>query len=273
MVLAGTGVYGAAGAGVLLELWRRKMEPYAVCGTGSGAWPAALYAAGCDAEQFKTAAMQAQHMGKRMLRKNSGRIAGCKASFYTSLSMQRLLQAQTGGRILALCPRRTLFPLRSQRSGIVVLASPGGVWEEDVATVSQASAAFAARAAMGRPPFLEPLTWMGTSLLPMNSTGEAVRLLLRAGAQRILVVEPRISPQAMPDPLWLTALAAEKGEENVIPGAIRLVIQMPPHISTMSFGSIVNCMELGRDAAKRELDGLLECLGMAHCRVLPFKRG
>ena len=272
VVLTGTGVYGAAGAGVLLELWRRKLEPYAVCGLGSGAWPAALYAAGCNAAQMEMAAMQAQRMGKRLLGRARGGIAGRKAALYTADGMQRLLQAQTGGRILALCPRSAIFPLRSQRMGNLVFASGGWMPGEGTAPIAQASAAFAARAAMGRPPFLEPLTWMGTGLIPGQSAKEAAGLLISGGAQRVLIVETQISPQAGLDPLWLAAACAQPCTDAEIPGAVRLTVQMPPHIGTLSVGHIVSCMELGRHAARQELDHLMDCMGMAYCRVLPFKR-
>ena len=143
---------------------------------------------------------------------------------------------------------------------------------EGVAAVTQASAAFAARAAMGRPPFLEPVSWMGSSLLPVQHLDHAVQLLKATGAQRVLIAQTRISAQIKQDPLWLTAACAQPEEEGAIPGAARLVVQMPPHIGTMSFGDIAACMELGRCAAEQELDRLLETMGMAYCRVLPFKR-
>ena len=114
--------------------------------------------------------------------------------------------------------------------------------------------------------------WMGANLLPVQSLHEAARLLLTVGAQRILVVEARICAQAKPDPLWLTAACAEPWEQGEIPQAVRLAVQMPPHIGTLSFSEITTCMEMGRQAAERELDRLLECMGIACCRVLPFKR-
>jgi len=272
VVLTGTGVHSAAGAGVLMELLRRQMEPYAVCGIGSGAWPAALYASGCGSAQMELAAMQAQRMGRRMLRKARGGVSGRSAALYKAEGMQRLLQAQTGGRILALCPRRALFPVRSQRSGCIVFASPGCALGQGVAPVMQASAAFAARAAMGLPPFLEPMEWMGARLLPMQDAGAAARLLLSAGAQRVLIVDVRSFPRAKPDSLLLTAASVQPMEEQVTPCTVRLVVHLPESIGTLSFAEIGSCMELGRRAAQKELDQLFEYMGMAFCRVLPFRR-
>jgi len=271
-VLTGTGVYGAAGAGVLMELWRRQMEPYAVCGIGSGAWPAALYASGCGAAQMELAAMQAQRMGRRMLRKARGGVAGHSAALYKADGLQRLLQAQTGGRILALCPRRALFPVRSQRSGCIVFASPGCAPGQGIAPVMQASAAFAVRATMGLPPFLDPMEWMGSRLLPMLDMGAAARLLLSAGVQRVLIVDVRSSPRTKPDPLLLTAAGMEPMTEAAVAGSVRITVNLPEKIGPLSFAEIGTCLELGRRTAAQELDRLFEDMGMAFCRVLPFRR-
>lgn len=272
VVLTGTGVHGAAGAGVLVELWRRQIEPYAVCGIGSGAWPAALFAVGCDAAHMEMAAMQAQRMGWRMLRKARGGVTERGAALYKADGMQRLLQAQTGGRILALCPRKALFPVRSLRSGCVVFASPGCAPGQGIAPVTQASAAFAVRAAMGLPPFLEPLEWMGSQLLPMQDAGAAARILLSAGAQRVLIADVRSSPRAKPEPLLLTAASAQPLHDAAVPGTVRLTVHLPEQTGALSFAQIRSCMELGRRTAEKELDQLLEYMGMASCRVLPFRR-
>lgn len=272
VVLTGTGVYGAAGAGVLVELWRRKIEPYAVCGIGSGAWPAALFATGCDSAHMELAAKQATRMGKRLLRRTRGSVWGKSGALYTAEGLQHLLQIQTGGRILALCPRKALFPLRTQRAGSVVFASPGCVPGEGFAPVTQVSAAFAARAAMGQPPFLMPLEWMGARLLPMQDAGAAARMLLAAGAQRVLIVETHVPPQTKADPLLLTAACTGAQAEVSVPGAARLVVPIQERIGSLSFDGICACMELGRHTAQCELDFLFERMGMAHCRVLPFRR-
>ena len=59
VVLTGTGVHGAAGIGVLEELAARQTEPFAVCGMGSGAWLAALWASGRETARLREAAAQA----------------------------------------------------------------------------------------------------------------------------------------------------------------------------------------------------------------------
>lgn len=270
VVLTGAGVYGAAGAGVLTELWRREMEPYVVCALGSGAWPAALFAAGCSASQMEASCVQAQRMGKRLLRRV--RFGDADHGLYKASGMQRLLQTHTGGRLLALCPRRTIFPVRMLRGGVLAFASRCSTAGEGIALTMQASAAFAARAAMGLPPFLELLDWMGTPLLPIRDMALAARMLFASGAQRVLIVDIRPSPRLMQDGLWLASACMESGIETNMPGTAKLTIQMPEHIGTLSFGKLSACMELGKQAAARELDGLLDMLGMAHCRVLPFRR-
>lgn len=272
VVLTGVGIYGAAGAGVLTELWRREMEPYAVCALGSGAWPTALFAAGCSASQMETACLQLQRAGKRILGRRRFGVADHARGLYTAQGLQHLLHTHTGERLLALCPRRTIFPVRMLRGGTLAFASRCSTVGEGAVLTMQASAAFAARAAMGLPPFLDPLEWMGTTLLPVRDTELAARLLFAAGAQRVLIAEVHPSPRMKQDGLLLAAACMESGQEAVLPGTARLTIQMLETMGTLSFGDLSTCMELGRQAAKRELDGLLDMLGMAHCRVLPFRR-
>lgn len=268
----GTGVFGAAGAGVLMELWQRQMEPYAVCALGSGAWPAALFASGCDSAQMELACRQAQRMGRRMIRKAPGGILGKKAALYTAEGVERLLQAQTRGRLLALCPRRVIFPVRSMRGGNVVFTSRSYMAGDGRLPVTQASAAFAARAVMGMPPFLEPIQWMGTPLLPVNDDALAAKLLFASGAQRVLIVDMSSDDGYRSDGLLLASACMEKGKALDIPGTVRLAVRIPAYICSLSFDRITECMELGRKAAARELDQLLPELGMASCRVLPFRK-
>ena len=71
VVLTGTGVHGAAVVGVLEELAARQTEPFAVCGMGSGAWLAALWASGRETARLREAAAQAAGMGRRLLRPNA----------------------------------------------------------------------------------------------------------------------------------------------------------------------------------------------------------
>lgn len=272
VVLKGTGVHGAACAGALMELMKRQEEPYAVCGLGSGAWPAALFACGCDAEQMELACAQAQRMGKRLIQKRRGSFEAPAQPMYDAVGMQRLLQAQTGGRLLALCPRKAMFPVRAQGSGIRVFASQGCMLQEGVLPVAQASAAFAVRAAMGFPPFLEPLDWMGAALLPLYDTGFAARMLFASGAQRVLIAEALPSPRAKRDALLLAAAGSEPLSGAAVPGAMRLTIRMPEQVGALSFAEITACMEMGRQTASRELDQVFETMGMAFCRVLPFRR-
>lgn len=275
VVLTGTGVYGAAGAGVLAELMRRQMEPYAVCGLGTGAWPAALFAAGCDAQGLEAAAAQAQRMGKRMLRRTGGFFRGTARAVYTGAGMERLLNAQTRGKILALCPRRAVFLLHAARMerGLAFSTqtyAPG----KGMMLTMQASVSFAARAAMSLPPYLAPLEWMGSPVLPVHSMRFAARQLFCMGAQRVLIVKVRSSVRKSPDALEMTAACAAgwRDETEILPGTASLIITMPEQRTPLSYGEITACMDAGKKTAERELDHLLECMGMAFCKVLPFRR-
>ena len=159
VVFAGDGVHAAANLGVLEDLYARGMEPYAVCGIHAGAWPAALFGAGHDMENMKKALHQAARMGKRLADgpltfpwKRGG------ASILRSGRIEHLLRAQTGDRMLALCPRRALFLCRAAVSGRRVIFSSQLYLQDAGALLSmQAGAGFAARAAMALPPFLPPV--------------------------------------------------------------------------------------------------------------------
>ena len=106
----------------------------------------------------------------------------------------------------------------------------------------------------------------------MQDTGAAARLLLSAGAQRVLIVDVPGAPGGRPDPMLLAAACAEPLQESAIPGTTHLCVHIPEHISTLSFDGIVSCMEFGKRAAVHELDHLFAYMGMAFCRVLPFRK-
>ena len=273
VVLTGTGVHAAAGAGVLCELWRRQMEPYAVCGIGAGAWPAALFAAGVDAAQMEEAAALAQRMGVRMLRPKRGFAKGRADSVYACPGMERLLAAQTGGRILALCPRRAVIPVRMARQERdVAFATQSFAPGRGEMLVMQASAAFAARAAMGLAPFLTPTVWMGKPLLPTADIQTGISLLTDMGAQRVLVVEAEPPPRHEMDALETAALPLCRSKGSLAEGTARLCVMLPEQVGALSFSQIMPCMAAGKRAAERELDRILEEMGLAACRVLPFRR-
>lgn len=281
MVLTGTGVYGAAGAGVLAALLQRGIEPYAVCGMGTGAWPSAVYAAGADAEQLWAAAMQAQRMGKRMLgmRCRAREMAiGRRHALFEADGIEHLLGAQTGSRVLALCKRTAVFPVISARTGQKMLFSTRAFEPADDAMLTmQATSAFAARAAMGTPPFLAPLTWMGAAIVPAVDVWAGARQLFALGAHRVLIAVCRPSPRSAPDALDLTSIALEQGMaqglEQGIAGTGVLRIQLPEGVHALSLDAVMDCAQAGKKTAERELDHLLSCMGMASCRILPFQRG
>ena len=277
VVLTGAGAYAACGVGVLEELERRNLLPYAVCGLQSGAWPAALFCAGHDRVRMWDALLQAQRMGGRLLAPAPMLRAALRSRAPALLSgrrLEHLLRVQAGERILALCPRRGAFLCRTAKGGRrVIFATQAEAQEPGAVLVLQASLAFAARAAMAVPPFLAPVTWMGSPLVPDADVAAACGVLLAMGAQRVLIVEPHTSPQRDMDALELTAAAAGMSLlHEPIQNAAVLRAVMPAQAGALSMEKLALCAEAGRRAASAELDALLAQLGMAQCRVLPFKR-
>ena len=136
----------------------------------------------------------------------------------------------------------------------------------------QASAAFAVRACMGLPPFLQPLTWMGSPLLPEYDVQEGARQLFALGVHRVLIAACRPSPRSAPDALDFAAVDLAHGGEALIPGTACLRIQMPEGVHALSMDAVMDCAEAGKKMAEQELDHLLSCMGMATCRILPFQR-
>jgi len=274
VILTGTGALGAAGAGVLEALAARGIEPYAVCGMGTGAWPAALYAVGCDAARMREAAAQVRRMERRLTRPDASARAllrGRRGALLSGGAAQRLLVAQTGARILALCPRRAIFPVRTSRMGLVFSTQPFSAQGGAIMTM-QASVSFAARAAMAMPPFLSPLEWMNAPLLPERDVALSARQLLAMGAHRVLIVRPQLSPRRTPDALALTAMCADVEMAALPPGTAVLRATMPDTVGALSLSGVTACVDAGKKTAERELDRIFEQLGMAFCRILPFRR-
>lgn len=273
VVMMGAGAHAAAAVGVIQELSRRQIEPCAVCGVLAGAWPAALYAAGQDDAAMQTALAQTAAMGKRLLRPVSvRRVLHGESAACDGARLERLLVAQAGQRILSLCPRPAVFLCRTARIGHPVVFSTRPWMPEGGAMLTmQASVSFAARAAMALPPLLAPVNWMGAALLPAADAALACCQLFALGAHRVLVIAPQPSPRTELDALDLAAMtmsgALPEGEHI---GVLR--VQSPDGVGALSFDQLPACAQAGRRAAERELDGIFERLGMAYCRVLPFRR-
>lgn len=277
VVLTGVGAHAACGAGVLAELDRRGVAPFAVCGMHQGAWPAALYVAGLDAQQRNAALLQAAQMGARMLAprvSSRALLGGGQAALLSGRRMQSLLRAQAGERILALCPRQGVFLCRTARGGRrVIFSTQAYVQEAGAMLAMQASVSFAARAAMATPPFLAPMDWMGSALLPEEDAAFACRQLLLMGAHRVLVVCPVPSVRRRMDALELTAARTPPIVPESLPQhAALLRVPMPDDAGALSLSKIPACAQAGEQTAGAELDGIFGQMGMAFCRVLPFRR-
>lgn len=275
VVLTGIGACAAASAGALTWLLDAGVAPYAVCGMQAAAWPAALYLVGYDADRLRVAAVQAARAGRRLLTADASArdVLGMKKSaICRGRRLEKLLAAQTGERALGLCERQGVFLCRAARSGHVVAFCTQSVTQDGAIVTLQASTAFAARAALSRPPFVSPMEWMGSPLLPMDDVPLACRLLQTMGAQRVLVVAPQTALRHQPDALeqasgFFMPCAREMGG-NV--GVFR--IPLPEKFGALSLPDLLLGADAGREAAAQGMEAALMRLGMPLCRVLPFRR-
>ena len=275
VVLTGIGACAAASAGALTWLLDAGVAPYAVCGMQAAAWPAALYLVGYDADRLRGAAVQAVRAGRRLLTADASArdVLGMKKSaICRGRRLEKLLAAQTGERALGLCERQGVFLCRAARSGHVVAFCTQSVTQDGAIVTLQASTAFAARAALSRPPFISPMEWMGSPLLPMDDVPLACRLLQTMGAQRVLVVAPQTALRHQPDALeqasgFFMPCAREMGG-NV--GVFR--IPLPEKFGALSLSDLLLGADAGREAAAQGMEAALMRLGMPLCRVLPFRR-
>lgn len=275
VVLTGIGAYAAASAGALTWLLDAGVAPYAVCGMQAAAWPAALYLVGYDADRLRGAAVQAARAGRRLLTADASArdVLGMKKSaICRGRRLEKLLAAQTGERALGLCERQGVFLCRAARSGHVVAFCTQSVTQDGAIVTLQASTAFAARAALSRPPFVSPMEWMGSPLLPMDDVPLACRLLQTMGAQRVLVVAPQTALRHQPDALeqasgFFMPCAREMGGNA---GVFR--IPLPEKFGALSLSDLLLGADAGREAAAQGMEAALMRLGMPLCRVLPFRR-
>ena len=275
VVLTGIGACAAASAGALTWLLDAGVAPYAVCGMQAAAWPAALYLVGYDADRLRGAAVQAARAGRRLLTADASArdVLGMKKSaICRGRRLEKLLAAQTGERALGLCERQGVFLCRAARSGHVVAFCTQSMMQDGAIVTLQASTAFAARAALSRPPFVSPMEWMGSPLLPMDDVPLACRLLQTMGAQRVLVVAPQTALRHQPDALeqasgFFMPCAREMGG-NV--GVFR--IPLPEKFGALSLSDLLLGADAGREAAAQGMEAALMRLGMPLCRVLPFRR-
>lgn len=275
VVLTGIGACAAASAGALTWLLDAGVAPYAVCGMQAAAWPAALYLVGYDADRLRGAAVQAARTGRRLLTADASArdmLSMKKSAICRGRRLEKLLAAQTGERALGLCERQGVFLCRAARSGHVIAFCTQSVTQDGAIVTLQASTAFAARAALSRPPFVSPMEWMGSPLLPMDDVPLACRLLQTMGAQRVLVVAPQTALRHQPDALeqasgFFVPCAREMGE-NV--GVFR--IPLPEKFGALSLSDLLLGADAGREAAAQGMEAALMRLGMPLCRVLPFRR-
>ncbi len=275
VVLTGIGACAAASAGALTWLLDAGVAPYAVCGMQAAAWPAALYLVGYDADRLRGAAVQAARTGRRLLTADASArdmLSMKKSAICRGRRLEKLLAAQTGERALGLCERQGVFLCRAARSGHVIAFCTQSVTQDGAIVTLQASTAFAARAALSRPPFVSPMEWMGSPLLPMDDVPLACGLLQTMGAQRVLVIAPQTALRHQPDALeqasgFFVPCAREMGENVSV-----FRIPLPEKFGALSLSDLLLGADAGREAAAQGMEAALMRLGMPLCRVLPFRR-
>lgn len=277
VVLTGMGAHAAAGAGMLRALEERGIEPHCICGMGGGAWPAALHALGKDAKEIRETIVRAEEMGKRLLAPTASArklISGKAQALCDGRWIEKYLLMQAGHRVLSLADQPAVFPCRLARNGQRIVFSTRPFEPEDGRLAMQASVSFAARAAMAAPPWLAPLPYMGSFLMEEDDLAYACSLLLQQGAQRVLLAVPVVSPKRKPDALDLACIARQgraiQAEREAHSGLLRMT--MPETVGIAALDRASACELTGYFRAREQLDQLLEDMGMARCRVLPFDR-
>ena len=246
-------------------------------GLTGGALAAALYLSGQEPAQMLNAIAAAADLGKKLLpmqRPAQRAIRGGEPAFFRSGKLERMLEEHTGRRLLAVSPRTGVFLCRFVRTGRHVIFSTRAYPQEGGAMLNmQTSIGFAARAAAALPPFLAPVSWMGSPLLPETDLDFACRQLFLLGAQRALIIRPVLSVHTPPDVVDLTSMALAYGMDRMPQKGCTAVlnIPMPDGVGALSFQKMPACVRAGKETAEQQLDQLLEQMGMAYGRILPFK--
>lgn len=276
VIMRGAGACAAANVGVLEAFFSRGLDVYAVCGVNGGSWFAAQYVSGMDMTSMKESLSFLKRINGGMLRAHCPArllFQGRRAWLCEGNRINRLLKLQTGEKLLALCSRRGIFPLRVASTGRrIVFSTCAYAQGREAMLCQQATVSFAARAALARPPLLAPLPWGGSWLLADEDAVWAVQQLLQLGADRVLIIDPRPALSRNLDALELASAPGDFSlheAESSVTGL--LTIRMPPRIGALDFKETPEIARIGYEAAQAQLDAALEKLGMAQCRILPFK--
>ena len=277
IVMLGTGAYAAANIGAIRALRARGIEPYAVCGMQTGAMIAALHLSGMDDSEMENALAHVMRGYKKMLRSrcaSADLLAGRKSALLSGGAAARLLDGKGLDRLLGLCDRRGMFICRSASSGRrIIFSSRPYVQGTDAALTLQATVSFACCAALAKPPFLTSMTWLTSAIVPEENPAYAADQLLRMGADRVLVIEPRACACHKMDALELSDARIRWMLDEAMPEGVGLLrLMMPEDIGALAFGRMQRIAQIGYDGAQSQLDGALGALGMAMCRVIPFKQ-
>ena len=236
-----------------------------------------MHLSGMDDSEMENALSHVMRGYKKMLRSrcaSSDLLMGRKSALLSGSAAVRLLGERGMERLLGLCERRGLFICRSASSGRrVIFSSRPYVQGTDAALTLQATVSFACSAALATPPFLTPMTWLASSIIPEENPAYAAEQLLRMGADRVLVVEPRACACHKMDALELSDARSRWMLDGPMPEGVGILrLMMPEDIGALTFCRMQRIAQIGYSAAQDQLDGALGALGMAMCRVIPFRQ-
>ena len=72
--------------------------------------------------------------------------------------------------------------------------------------------------------------------------------------------------------LITSSTASGKTEAAFFPILSLMCEDMPQSVGALSLGGLCSCANAGEDAAGQMLDRIFDQMGMAHCRILAFKK-
>lgn len=249
VLLAGEGVGVLAAIGVLRALERKGIGVHAVCGMGTGAYPAALWACGYGVQKMENCARTAAERGKRLLDTDwACALTGRGDALIQGRRIARLLLEQTKGIALRDCMRQTAFVCMAAPSRRTVVFSPqtqppdGAVWTD------HAPVWFAAQAAMSTPPLIRAANFIGIPLCAHPDAREGVRALYRLGATHVAAVCP-IYVRGAPETLFdLAAWEASYRLEQALANVRRIRVSLPERVAPLGWTDIADCIRAGERA-------------------------
>lgn len=251
VLLAGEGVGAMGTIGVLRALAHKGIGVHAVCGMGSGAYPAALWACGYSAEAMEERARALAAKGKRLLDwDGTGVLTGHGDALIQGRRVARLLLEHTQGLALRDCGQRVAFVCMAVPSRRTVVFSPNVQPQDQAVWTDHAPIWFAARAALGAPPLLRAANFIGIPLCAHPDVREGVRALYRLGATHVAAVYPNYVRSVPKTPFDLSAWEASVALERALVHVNRIRVDLPEYIAPLGFAEIPDCIHAGERAGE-----------------------